>query len=98
MSVAPECLTCGVCCFSLLENYVRVSGDDHARLAERGDELARFDGNRAYRRMRDGDCASVRIEKQPRQLVCSIDDARPAVCRELPRRSSACRGEVATKG
>jgi hypothetical protein len=40
MSSAPECLACGTCCFSNLEMYVRVSGDDHARLAERAEELA----------------------------------------------------------
>jgi hypothetical protein len=97
MSVAPECLTCGVCCFSLLENYVRVTGDDHARLGERGDELARFDGNRAYMRMIDGHCAALRIEKKSRQLVCSIYDVRPDACRELARGSSACRGELASK-
>ncbi|MEO7112123.1 MAG: YkgJ family cysteine cluster protein [Polyangiaceae bacterium] len=97
MSVAPECLACGVCCFSQLENYVRVTGDDHARLAERGDELTRFDGNRAYMRMIDGHCAALRIEKKTQQLVCSVYDTRPQVCRDLARGSSACRGEIAMK-
>jgi hypothetical protein len=34
-----------------LENYVSVTGDDHARLAERADELVRFDDNRAPPRL-----------------------------------------------
>jgi uncharacterized protein len=97
MSVTPECLRCGVCCFSLLENYVRVTGDDHARLAERGDELTRFDGNRAYMRMIDGHCAALQIEKTSRQLVCSAYETRPEVCRTLARGSSACRGEIDAK-
>jgi Fe-S-cluster containining protein len=97
MSVTPECTACGVCCFSLLENYVRVTGDDHARLAEHADELVRFDGNRAYMRMIDGHCAALRIEKKSRRLVCSVYESRPEVCRELARGSSACRGEIAEK-
>ena len=28
MNDAPDCLHCGVCCFSDLETYVRVTGED----------------------------------------------------------------------
>jgi uncharacterized protein len=97
MRVTPECLACGVCCFSRLETYVRVTGDDHARLGDRSDDLVRFDGNRAYMRMIDGHCAALRIEKKSRQLVCSVYETRPEACRNLARGSSACRGEIATK-
>ncbi|MGD0527380.1 MAG: YkgJ family cysteine cluster protein [Polyangiaceae bacterium] len=93
----PECLACGVCCFSRLETYVQVTGDDHERLGERADELVRFDGNRAYMRMADGHCAALRIDKGSRELVCSAYDTRPQTCRDLARGSGACRGELATK-
>jgi uncharacterized protein len=97
MPPVPECLACGACCFSRLETYVRVTGDDHARLGERADELVRFDGNRAYMRMTDGHCAALRIETSSRQFVCSAYETRPRICRDLARGSGACLGELATK-
>jgi Fe-S-cluster containining protein len=97
MLPVPECLACGACCFSRLETYVSVTGDDHARLGERADELVRFDGNRAYMRMLDGHCAALRIEKGSGQLVCGAYETRPQICRDLARGSGACRGEIATK-
>jgi hypothetical protein len=97
MPLVPECLACGVCCFSRLETYVSVTGDDHAHLGERADELVRFDGNRAYMRMVDGHCAALRVERSSGQLVCSAYDARPQTCRDLARGSVACLGEIATK-
>lgn len=97
MSSAPECLACGTCCFSNLEMYVRVSGDDHARLAERADELAWFDGDRAYMRMVDGHCGALAIDAETGQFVCGAYELRPDVCRELARDSDACHGELGTK-
>ena len=96
MTPVPECLACGVCCFSQLETYVRVSGDDHARLGARSDELVTFDGHRAYMRMVDGHCAALLVESSG-QLVCSAYDTRPQTCRDLARGSGACLGEIATK-
>ena len=98
MPPLPECLGCGVCCFSLLGTYVRVSGDDYARLAERADELVWFEGNRAYMRMVDGHCGALTIEVPSGQFVCSAYATRPGVCRDLARGSSACLGEIETKG
>jgi Fe-S-cluster containining protein len=97
MALAPECLCCGVCCFSLLQEYVRVTGDDHGRLGDRAEELVRFDGNRAYMRMVDGHCAALRVEPSRGRLVCSAYETRPEVCRDLARGSGACLGEIATK-
>jgi hypothetical protein len=97
MLPVPECLACGACCFSHLETYVRVTGDDHFRLGERADELVRFDGNRAYMRMVDGHCAALRVEKSWGQLVCSAYETRPQTCRDLARGSGACLGEIASK-
>jgi hypothetical protein len=76
---------------------VRVSGDDHARLGERADELVWFDGNRAYMRMIDGHCATLRVDKSSGELFCSAYATRPQTCRDLARGSGACRGEIATK-
>ncbi len=95
--VVPECLECGVCCFSRLETYVPVTGDDYSRLGERTDELVRFDGNKAFMRMLDGHCAALVVEKSSGRLVCGAYDTRPQTCRDLTRGSSACRGEIATK-
>ena len=95
MDEPPECLACGTCCFSNLETYVRVTGDDYERLGDRADALARFAGNRAYMRMEDGHCAALRIEGG--RFVCTAYDVRPDVCRDLARGSPECAGEIATK-
>jgi uncharacterized protein len=97
MPNVPECLTCGVCCFSRLETFVRVTGDDYARLGQRAEELATFDGHRAYMRMTGGHCASLRLEPGSGELVCSTYETRPQACRDLARASSACLGEIASK-
>lgn len=97
MTAVPECLQCGTCCFSLLLDYVSVSGDDHARLGERAEELVWFEGNRAYMRMVDGHCAALCIELQSGEFVCDAYATRPQVCRDLERGSGACRGEIAAK-
>jgi hypothetical protein len=76
---------------------VRVTGDDHARLGDRSEELVRFEGNRAYMRMVDGHCAALRVEKASGQLVCSAYATRPQTCRDLARDSGACRGEIDSK-
>jgi hypothetical protein len=98
MPPIPDCLGCGVCCFSRLGTYVSVSGDDYGRLAERAAELVWFDGNRAYMRMVDGHCGALVIEAESGRFVCSAYATRPGVCRDLARGSSACLGEIETKG
>jgi Fe-S-cluster containining protein len=94
---APQCLTCGACCFSTLETYVRVSGDDHARLGALAEELVVFVGNRAYMRIVGGRCAALRVDAQERRFVCTVYDVRPQACRDLARGSPQCMGEIATK-
>jgi Fe-S-cluster containining protein len=89
----PECLACGTCCFSLLDTFVRVSGDDYARLGERAEALVWFDGTRAYMRMTDGHCGALEIDARTGRFVCSTYATRPQVCRDLARASPACLGE-----
>jgi uncharacterized protein len=96
MSV-PECLDCGTCCFSLLETYVRIYGDDHARFGDRADALVRFDGTRAYMRMIDGHCGALVIDLPLGRFFCSSYETRPQTCRDLARGSAACLGEIETK-
>lgn len=95
---APECLSCGTCCFSGSETYVRVRGDDLARLGDRAGDLVAFVGNRAYMRMVDGRCAALRIERSPPRFACAVYEARPQTCRDLERGSPSCEGELAAKG
>jgi Fe-S-cluster containining protein len=90
-------LTCGTCCFSLLAAYVRVTGNDHARLAERADELVWFDGILAYMRMTEGHCAALRVEPASGRFFCSAYETRPDVCRDLLRGSGECRAELDAK-
>ena len=97
MLTTPECLACGTCCFSLLETYVRVSGDDYARLGDRADELAGFVGHRVFMRMIDGHCGALAVDVISGQFVCGAYAIRPDVCRDLARESDACRGEIETK-
>jgi Fe-S-cluster containining protein len=90
--VVPECLRCGACCFSKLATYVQVTGDDHLRLADDADALTHFVGNRCYMRMLDDHCAALRLVSTG-ELVCSVYETRPTVCRDLERGSGACAGE-----
>ena len=89
----PPCLGCGACCFSNLDEYVRVDGDDHLRIGERALELTRFEGNRCYMRMHDGHCAALVIDREAKRFVCSIYETRPQLCRELGRESRECLAE-----
>jgi Fe-S-cluster containining protein len=98
---APTCLSCGVCCFSRLETYVRVSGDDWSLLGEEVDRFAHFLGNRAYLKIHDGHCAALEIRSGndgQRTYFCTIYDRRPQICRDLDRGSPQCEGERALKG
>ncbi len=96
-----ECITCGACCFSRLATYVRVDGDDYARLGDFAEDLVWFEGNRAYLVMIDGRCSALDIVmsegRGPPRFVCRVYDARPRVCREVHRGSPACDGERAEK-
>lgn len=93
----PECLACGACCFSQLEAYVRVTGDDYARLGARAEELVWFDGNRAYLRMVDGHCAALELDGRSGRWACTAYAARPQICRELSRGSPECSAEREAK-
>jgi uncharacterized protein len=95
MSDVPECLACGVCCFSQLENYVPVSGEDYARLEEQAEWLTHFDGAHAYMRMVDGHCIALR--ERDGHWACTAYEIRPNTCRDLTRGSPECLGELAEK-
>ncbi len=77
---------------------MRVEGSDHARLADRADELTHFDGNRCYMNMAAGHCAALVIDASTGRFVCSVYESRPAVCRDLERSSAECRAEIHEKG
>ena len=101
MPLPPVCLQCGVCCFSKLETYVRVTGEDWARLGDGAERVAHFLGNRAYMRMAAGRCAALDVRTGAdgaREYFCSVYDQRPETCRELARGSPQCDGERALKG
>ncbi len=96
-----DCRACGVCCHSALEAYVRVTGDDWARLGDEAPRVAHFIGNRAYLRMVDGHCIGLRIDRAPDGRVdafCTLYERRPQTCRDLERGSPACGGEILSKG
>ena len=92
-----DCQDCGVCCFSGLQTFVRVTGDDYERLRERAEDLVHFVGNRAYLRMGDCCCAALAVDEGGR-FRCTIYDVRPDVCRALAQGSPECAGEIAAKG
>ncbi len=97
-AAVPQCLACGTCCFSNLETYVRVSGDDHERLGDAAERFVTFVGNRAYLRMEDGHCAALRLDAATAEYVCTIYELRPQTCRDLARGSAECLGEIDGKG
>ena len=96
-AVPADCLTCGVCCFSRLEAYVRVTGEDWERLGDLAESHARFIGHRAYMRMESGRCAALRVERDTGRYFCTVYERRPQVCRDLGRGSPECLGELVNK-
>jgi Fe-S-cluster containining protein len=92
----PECQQCGVCCFSNLERYVAVTGDDYSRLGDDAAELVQFIENKAYMRLVEGHCAAL-VRGSSLQFSCSVYPTRPGVCRELERGSAGCAGERSLK-
>jgi Fe-S-cluster containining protein len=100
VNTPDDCRRCGVCCFSKLENYVRVSGADWTRLGDDAERVAHFVGNRAFLRMREGHCAALELrhsEEGAVEFFCSIYERRPQICRDLARGSPECEGERAVK-
>ena len=100
MTTPTDCRRCGVCCFSDSPTYVRVTGDDWARLGADAERVAHFIGNRAYLRMRDGHCAALEVRRGAdgaTDFFCALYERRPQTCRDLGRGSPECAGELASK-
>jgi Fe-S-cluster containining protein len=98
--MADECMQCGVCCFSTLDTYVRVTGEDWTRLGNDAELWAHFIGHRAYLRMKNGHCAALekRLAAQGAcEFFCTIYERRPAICRDLERGSPSCEAEQIRK-
>jgi Fe-S-cluster containining protein len=95
MPVTPDCRRCAACCHSTLSDYVRVTGDDHARLGDRADDLVVFSGTRAFMRMENGHCAALVHDGSA--WSCTVYEVRPATCRELERGSPQCEAEIERK-
>ena len=95
-SVPADCTTCGTCCFSNLEPYVAVTGDDHARLGIDAGAYVAFVGNKAFMRMELGHCAALRVAGA--HFTCAVYEGRPTACRKLKRNSAECAGELFAKG
>lgn len=95
--VKRDCQHCGACCFSDLATYVRVTGDDHARLGDLAEEVTEFHGHRCYMRMVDGHCAALVRDPAHGGFACSVYALRPDTCRLLERGSPACEAEVMQK-
>ncbi len=93
----PECTSCGTCCFSHAEDYLRVSGYDYERLGDDAEALVQFIENRAYLRISDGHCVALRCKSGTGRFYCSIYERRPDVCRVLERGSGHCAAERAEK-
>lgn len=87
----PDCQSCGACCFSASERYVRVHGEDYGRLGDDAESLVRWEDNHAYMRMESGRCIALHVEDG--RFSCSIYTRRPQTCRDLERGSPSCEGE-----
>jgi uncharacterized protein len=93
MKTVPACLSCGTCCFSHLEAYVRVTGADYLRLGDRAEMWVNFDGHDAYMRMVEGHCLALTLNLEKQAFFCDAYELRPQTCRDLGRNSPACLGE-----
>jgi uncharacterized protein len=100
MNPPNDCLRCGVCCFSRLETFVRVTGDDWSRLGADAARVAGFIGHRAYMKMTGERCAALELRRNADgapEYFCTVYENRPQVCRDLARGSPQCAGERAAK-
>jgi Fe-S-cluster containining protein len=100
VNLPNDCLRCGVCCFSQLETYVRVSGDDWDRLGAAAGRVAHFIEHRAYMKMAGGHCAALELRPLAdgkTEFFCSVYEQRPQVCRDLARGSPLGAGERVAK-
>ena len=95
MSNAPDCLECGVCCFTDLPTAMRVSGDDHARMGDLAESFTVFHEHRCFMRIDEarGHCAALQFDAERGRFACAIYDVRPNVCRDLARGGAACEAE-----
>ncbi len=102
MTIPTDCLRCGACCFSPAQQFVRVTGDDWARLGEAAERVAHFvgPGYRAFMKMHGGHCAALDVRAAAHwgtKFFCTIYERRPQICRDLARGSPECAGELALK-
>ena len=100
LSTPTDCLCCGVCCFSNLDTYVRVTGLDWDRLGVESGHIVLFAGIRAYMRMKIGHCAALEVRctvDGASVFFCTVYKNRPQVCRDLARGSPECEGERVKK-
>jgi len=93
----PDCTDCAACCLSDDPRYVRVSGDDHARMGESVETFALFIENRCFMRIEGGRCAALRVEPGRGEFRCELYEVRPQICRDLERGSPQCRAELYRK-
>jgi len=92
-----DCMRCGACCFSPDPRYVRVTGDDHARLGDLAQAFTRFIENRCYLRMAEDRCAALHIDPALGAFRCRLYEQRPRICRDLQPGSPQCEAERARK-
>jgi Fe-S-cluster containining protein len=92
LDAVPDCQDCGACCHADTPRYVRVSGDDYARLGDDAASMTVFEGNRCYMRMHEGHCASL-VRAPSGRFACGSYATRPEPCRDLERGSTACDAE-----
>ncbi len=93
----PGCTSCGTCCFSRTEDYLRVAGVDYERLGNDAVRLTHFLGNKSYMRLEDGHCAALVLDVTAATFLCSVYENRPDVCRWLERGSGQCRADLHEK-
>jgi Fe-S-cluster containining protein len=93
----PSCVACGACCFSRLETYARIGGDDYDRLGAAAERLTRWTDNRCYLRIARGRCAALDVDGEHGEFRCTIYEQRPDICRNLERGSAQCLAERAAK-
>jgi Fe-S-cluster containining protein len=79
-----------------MARYVRVTGEDHARLRPEDARLVVFHENRCFMRMTEGHCAA--LARTGGEWLCSIYERRPQLCRDFERGGPACEHERAVRG
>jgi Fe-S-cluster containining protein len=93
MRIPTDCGSCGACCLFPHEDFLPLTNHDLSLLGpQRANDWTFTSNGQRYMRSKEGVC--VALEKINGELLCSIYDIRPELCRSFSQGSEECRSAV----